>query len=813
MSGVLQGLKVIDLSWGMAGPMAGMLLSDHGAEIVRIERPGGEPFDEPYGYRTWHRGKKSVELDLGSKEDLQVFNALVADADILVESFTPGTTDKLGIDYQTLSNINPGLIYCSITAYGRDNKHSNRPGYDALVAARIGLQWEARGWYGSGMDRIKGVDKQSVEMDTPKSIIIGSDRDGPIFTATGSPSVTAAYMGVLGISAALRARQETGRGQHVETSMLQSTIASSGSGWQRPDNLDAKGYQFPVIDKRQTWGIVEAKDGWMCTWASMPEWFAAAGEGDTLKVPSADELAFRLGGLPSIEARLKSLAETMPTFQKFTVEEWVNIAAESGAVSCQPVRSPEQALCDPALLNEGTVVELEHPEHGTIRQAGILYRLHGRPTKVTGLVPKRGQHTDEIKASVKRTEQPVKVESKDTGKTLSGAMEGIRIIDFGLAVAGPWSSQLLADMGADVVKVDPKTQTYWLTTHMGIGVNRSKRFTGIDIKTEAGKKVAYQLIEGADIVVMNMRPQAAKKLGLDYESLKAINASVIYCHTRGFEDSPRSLLPGNDQTGNALGGTEWEDGGCWNGGRPWFGTTSNGDIGNGYLAAIAMVQALYDRGKTGRGQKVDASILNAALFNNSRVTTNPNGDHFERPTLDANQTGYSALYHLYHCAEDSWLCIAVVSEKHWEALIGLLPELASDERFADSKLRQKNDGELVAILEKIMATKTAQQWFELMDSAGIPCEISSSTFSQEMFDDQELIDKGWVVALEGNPVLGKIDMFGLGIDFSDTPGKVVHAPPVLWQHTAEVLGELGYSVEEIEALFEAGAVLRPEAIS
>jgi crotonobetainyl-CoA:carnitine CoA-transferase CaiB-like acyl-CoA transferase len=814
MAGVLEGLRVLDLTWGVAGPMATMLLTDQGADVTRIERPAGENFQQPSGYKTWHRGKSSVELNLKSAEDLKIFKALASEADILVESYTPGVTENLGINYEVISELNPQLIYCSITAYGRGTRHSNRPGYDALVAARTGLQWECRGWYGSSMDRIKGVDKQSVEMDTPKSIIIGADRDGPIFTATASPSITAAYLAVLGVSAALRARQHTSRGQHIETSMMQGVIMSACSGWQRPENLDAKGYQYPVLDRRQTWGIVKAKDGWMCTWASMPEWFAAAGEGDILRIPNAEELSFRLGGLPAIEGRLKSLEATVPTFLKFTVDEWVKIAAESGAVSCQPVRTPEQALCDPALLSEGTVVEIEDPELGCVRQAGILYRLHNCVAEVSGPAPVRGEHTEAVKAAL-RDRKTSEMSADDevgtsTDTVLKGPMEGIRIIDFGLAIAGPWSSQLLADMGAEVIKVDPQKQDYWLPTHMGIGVNRSKRFVGLNVKTGAGKKVAYQLIEGADIVVMNMRPQAAKKLGLDYESLKAINKRVIYCHTRGFEDSPRSLLPGNDQTGNALGGTEWEDGGCWNGGRPWFGTSSNGDIGNGYLAAIAMVQALYDRERTGKGQRVDASILNAALFNNSRVSTNIQGEHFERAVLDEYQTGYSALYHLYRCANNSWLCIAVVQEDHWQALIGILPQLADDNRFHDSTARSENDRELVALLDEVFSSRTAYQWFEILDKADVPCEVSSDSFGRELFDDKELLNKGWVTELEGNPLLGKIGMFGIGIDFSDTPCEVVGAPPVLWQHTREVLGELGYSEKEIDQLCASGAAIQPE---
>lgn len=808
MAGVLEGLRVLDLTWGTAGPMATMLLGDHGAEVTRIERPAGEPFAEPEGYRVWLRGKRRAALDLKSAADRDAFLALAAEADIVVESFAPGVADRLGIGYDVLSRNNPGLIYCAITAYGRDTRHAQRPGYDALVAARVGLQWEARGWFGSGMDRIQGRDRASAEMAVPASVGIGSDRDGPIFTATAAPSVVAAYQAVLGISAALRVRAITGRGQRVDTSLLQAVIMSNGCGWQRPANLDAPGYQFNMSDKRQTWGIVRAKDGWMCTWASTPEWFMAAGAGDTLRVPDPGELLNRTRGMPTVEDRLRSLEQAAPIFAKFTTAEWTRIAAECGDVSCQPIRSPEEALCDPALLADGSVTEVEDPELGTLRQAGILYRLFDRPARVRGPAAKPGQHTEAVRAEAKRA-QPRP--DAATGKALARPFEGIRIVDFGAAVAGPWASQLLADMGAEVIKVDPLRQTFWMGCHMSIGVNRSKRFLGLDVKTAAGQRIARQLVESADVVIHNMRPQAARKLGLDYDTLKQMNPGLVYCHTRGFEDGPRSLLPGNDQTGNALGGTEWEDGGCARGGRPWFGTTSNGDLGNGYLAAIGISQALYDRERTGKGQMVDASIVYAALFNCSRVYTTPEGREFERARLDADQRGFSALYRLYRCADDEWLCIAALNDAHWRALTHVLPALATDVRFHDTAARAAHDAELGALLDKALGSLTAAQAFELLDGAGVPCEISSATFSQQLFDDTELAERGWITRCLGNPLLGPIDMFGVGIDFSATPGHAGGPPPVPWQHTREVLAEYGYDAAQIDALCVEGTAIVPRA--
>ncbi|HQR04696.1 MAG: CoA transferase [Proteobacteria bacterium] len=809
MAGVLEGLKVLDLTWGTSGPMATMLMSDHGAEVTRIERPGIDPFPAPEGYRIWQRGKRSAVLDLQQVTDRETLLALAAGADVLIESFEPGVTARLGIDFATIHARNPRLIYCSITAYGRDNSLSHRPGYDALVAARMGLQWEARGWYGSAMDRIQGKERKTVEMDVPDSVHIGSARSGPIFTATQAPSVVAAYQAVLGISAALRARELTGRGQWVETSLAQAVIMSNGCSWQRPQNIDAPGYQFNTSDQRQTWGIVKTKDGYICTWASPVEWFLVAGAGDKLRVPAPGEVKTRSGAMPRIEDRLRLLDEAAPMFARFTSAEWTRIAAESGEISVQPVRSPEEALCDPALLAEGAVVEIDDPELGVLREAGVLYRLSERPTRIRGKLALRGEHTEAVRKEAARAASPAATGSS-TGRTLKGPFEGIRILDLGSAVAGPWATQLLCDMGAEVIKVDALRQTFWMACHMSLGVNRSKRFLGLDVKTAEGQTIIRRLVEEADVVVHNMRPQAARKLGLDYETLRRVNSRLVYCHTRGFEDSPRSELPGNDQTANSLGGANWEDGGCGDGGRPWFGITSNGDLGNGYLASIAIAQALYDREKTGKGQFVDTSILNASLFNCSRAFTNREGKRFPRQLLDRDQTGFSALYRIYPCQDaEGWLCLAAVSGQHWQTLTRLFPAL-DDARFATPESRQHNDKALAAILGEIFRGMSSEAAFRLLDNAGVPCEISDITATQKMFDNPEFIARRWVAGLDGHPLLGRIDMFGVGIDFSDTPCRIGGPPPVPWQHTQELLREMGYGDERIDQLAAEGTAILPK---
>ena len=235
MAGSLSGLKVLDLSWGIAGPMTGMLLADHGADVTRVERPAGDPFPDLLGYHVWHRGKKNAVFNLKDVDERALFLRLAADADVLIESFSPGVTERLGIDFATLSRLNPRLIYCSITGYGEGTPDQDRVGYDALVAARSGLQYEQRGWPEGAVNHMLGRDDPFADVEIPRDNVQGADRDGPLFVASPWPSLGAFFSASLGIAAALYVRERTGQGQKVSTSLQQqgqwSAPAAYGNEW------------------------------------------------------------------------------------------------------------------------------------------------------------------------------------------------------------------------------------------------------------------------------------------------------------------------------------------------------------------------------------------------------------------------------------------------------------------------------------------------------------------------------------------------------------------------------------------------------
>jgi crotonobetainyl-CoA:carnitine CoA-transferase CaiB-like acyl-CoA transferase len=376
-------------------------------------------------------------------------------------------------------------------------------------------------------------------------------------------------------------------------------------------------------------------------------------------------------------------------------------------------------------------------------------------------------------------------------------LAGVRVIDLGLGVAGPFTGRALADLGADVIKVHALHDTFWAGTHMGLGTNRGKRSIALNLKDERGRGVLDALIDRADVVMTNWRPGAAARLGVDYDSLRSRYPRLVYCNTRGYEQGPRSDLPGTDQTAAALAGVEWEDGACDTGNPPLWSRSGMGDTGNALLAAIAIVAALYHRDRTGEGQAVSTSIVNAQLLHTSYAWIHADGAPADWGHVDRDQFGLSPFYRMYQCRDDRWLFVAA-------------PRPADEDRLIAAV-----DGDIAALgdADKVVATlaarfreRPATEWFDALDAADVPVEIVDEAFCRSLFDDPDaraaqLVSETWAAST------GRFEDPGLLVNLSATPGTIQRGPCMCGEHSREVLLEHGYTATQIDDLTNDGVVL------
>jgi crotonobetainyl-CoA:carnitine CoA-transferase CaiB-like acyl-CoA transferase len=804
MAGVFSGLRVLDVSWGIAGPMATMLLADNGAEVTRVEPPGGDPFRGQSGYRVWHRGKRSAQLDLRSEEGLEAFLALIPSTDIVIDSFSPGTTTSLGIDHEVLSALNPRIITCSITGYGEQGKHRDRPGYDALVAARTGILFDQKGRRGAAMEFIAGRPGPEPEFDAPEGLVRGADRPGPVFPRSSWPSIGAAYFATLGIAAALRAREVSGQGQRVTTSLLQGALAAVSLNWQKVENPDAPLYWMWPIDSRSIEGLYECADGrWVHHWTVRPRWVLGSAEGDRLESVGLDDayrddpdrVSMEADGLLTGIFLHPLLTEA---FKKFPSGEWER-AAESAGVGVATVRTPAESLADKSFLADGCVVELDDPEVGAIRHAGTLLEFSATPGSVTRPAPRSGEHTESVLAEARAAAAvpPASVETQ--GPDLGHPLEGVRVLDLGLGVAGPYTGRVLADLGADVIKVHALHDAYWAGTHMGLGTNRGKRSIALNLKTADGLAALEKLVEQADVVTTNWRPGAAARMGMDYESLRKRYPRLVYCNTRGYEKGPRSDLPGTDQTIAALTGQEWEDGASDSGNPPLWSRSSMGDTGNAMLAAIAITSALYHRDRTGEGQAVATSIVNASLLHTSYAWIHADGSPGDWEHVDGEQYGLGAYYRMYRCSDGVWVFVAAVTEDQRAKLLQV------------AGVSDDGDGQPAPAAERLeerMATDTSGHWFDLLDGAQVPVEVVDEVFCRTIFDDEEARDLQLISETHSRGV-GRFEDPGLLVNVSPAVGIIQRGPCLCGEHSREILEEHGYATADIDRMIEEKSIAQP----
>ena len=376
-----------------------------------------------------------------------------------------------------------------------------------------------------------------------------------------------------------------------------------------------------------------------------------------------------------------------------------------------------------------------------------------------------------------------------------GALDGITVVDCSSYLAGPYAAMMLADMGASVIKVEALEGDSFRELPGFYGWNRGKRSLAVNLKDSAGHEVLHRLVRTGDVLIQNMRPGVAERLGMDSATLRALNPRLIYCAMTAFgPDGPYRDRPGYDPVLQAMGGVQHLQG---FGGPPQFVRVAVTDYYTAALGAQAVLAALFARERTGRGQHVETSLLQGVLaLQSGSVVDYPGKPTFLRET---------PTYRLYQAGDAQWFFLACGNQAFWSKLCKAIgrPEMADDPRFASWLLRGDNRETLMPILEAAFKTKSRDEWLEILSEHDIPCAAVQSL--AEFMRDPGVQHLKMTVQYE-HPEVGRLTLMGQPIRFSETQAPDAGPPPVLGQHTRAVLRELGYQDSDIADLHRRGVI-------
>lgn len=397
-----------------------------------------------------------------------------------------------------------------------------------------------------------------------------------------------------------------------------------------------------------------------------------------------------------------------------------------------------------------------------------------------------------------------------SGQARGGALRGIRVIDLASVVMGPYATQILGDMGADVIKVEPPagdpTRASQPQRHPGMGalalnVNRNKRSVALNLKTEAGRDAFLKLVRTADILVTNMRPGALRRLGLDYPRLAAENPRLVYCNAQGFRtDSERAGLAAYDEIVQASAGmTDLMRRAT---GTPTYAPTILADKVCALTIVYSVLAALVHQRATGEGQQVEVPMTDTVLAFN--LIEHLAGHTFEPPEGPIGFNRSMTPGHRAVQTQDGWACILPYSEQNIRDFFRAVdrPDLADDPRFVDPAKRAQHYADLYDLIEKFARERTTDEWARVCAEHSIPFAPVLELARAER--DPYFTEHG-LISIAKHPTEGDYRVVGMPVRFSATPAAVREHAPTLGEHNREVLTELGYAEAEIAALAPADA--------
>ncbi|MDA0352689.1 MAG: CoA transferase [Chloroflexi bacterium] len=714
--GALSGIRVLDLTQGSFN-YAGRLLAGLGADVIKVEPPEGDavrampPFpDDKANLETSARhlhlnaGKRSVVLDLDTAEGCESLRRLAATSDALIESFEVGYLGERGLGYDDLVGVKPDLVMASVTHFGQDGPYAGYAGGE-IVDVALG-----------GYLKLTGdADREPVK-----------PYDDLVLTHASLHTAAA-------VMAGLTHRDATGEGDYFDVAAIDAAMFLLGGVAQiyeydreipvrRGARLMFSNPQYPYPST-----IRPCMDGYVHAHSNNrnADLLAALMPGMGIE----DFLDAPMGNADEIDARMDAW---MADKDKFEVVR----RAQELRLPFTEVLTPAEILSDPHLEAREFIVELNHPAAPEVRQPGGPAKLSATPWR-NERAPLLGEHTDEVLSTLTEAKpQPTPTTTSAGGSRKP--LAGMRVLELSTAVAGPVAGCVLADMGAEVIKIEaPSARTAaqskvpppldgvpdrpYNRTPFFNELHRGKRHASIDLASPEGRELFLKAVATADVVLENFSPRVLGNLGIDFDDLRAVKPDIILTSMPAFGKSGPYMLRGSYGPGiDAMSGmshlTGYPDRGP---GKP---AQFYLDQNAGLTAALTTMAALRHRNRTGEGQYIELSMLEGELqlVAPALLDVTMNG---RVPSRIGNRHAWHAPQGVYRCAgDDEWLALGIATDEQWRALASAIgrPELAEDARFTSEAGRHECEDELDAAIEAWTASRNHLDAMRELQAAGVP---------------------------------------------------------------------------------------------
>ena len=777
MAKALDGVAVVEFCSNMGAAYAAMLLAEQGARVIKVEPPGGDLTRGSPHFHVLNRSKRSVLFDFATADGRADAARLVESADVTITGWTPAQAHRLGLESRSILAINPRVIAVEMPPFGNRGPDADLEGGEELVAAIgaiSGTQWARSG--------------------------------NPVPLTFPAASYAAGVMAATSAAAALFARGD-GLGQAVEVSLLAGAFSLQTGGIMRHEKMTSlyHGPQDP-LGPIPCYRLFEASDGHYlfiaCGNTTFWNKFALAIERPDLVADARFEGA--PWGVPkenwqTLKEILEAIIRARPR------DEWLAILREAD-VPCAPVMKRDEFMDHPQTRALEMRRELADPTLGATIQPGIAINLLDTPGEITGPAPAVSHGGVGAALAWLDSESRIRAALPARDATARGPLTGVLVLDFCSYIAGSYGPMILAQMGADVIKIESLEGDAF--RHFGFGFlgwNEGKRGLSLDFTTPEGREIIRGLAQRADIVVENLRPGRMARYGFDYATLSALNPGLIYMSVNAFGNrGPEHNQPGFDPLLQARSGVMAAQGGPH--GHPVYLTCAICDYGAAMLSAYGCVLALNARARIGRGQMCETSLLQAAMALQAGEFIFYDG----RPDMEhgsAEYRGASALSRAYECADGKWLFVAATTAAAWDALRSVTA-IAAPPAFGDAT-HAPGGGQLAAALGEYFHGREREEAISALRAVSVPA-VPVNRFG-DLFEEPQVIANDLLIDLQHSQ-WGRVSQTGILAKFAATPGKVDRAGPQLGEHSAEILETLlGYGRDRIEDLRARRIIRNPEA--